>query len=108
MHFRTGDGRLTQLSPCERDTMVFVCRKGSTTIQSSFWRDFSVLINLITAENKAEGEFVVVPRLPVVVLFRRRLYNPYWSFYFFMVGVALMVLMLHFQAVLIVSGPLLS
>lgn len=57
---------------------------------------------------KQGWEFVVVPRLLVVVLFRRRLYHPYWSFCFFMVRAALMVLVQHFEAVLTVSGPFLS
>ena len=41
MHFRTGgDGRLTQLSRYERDTMVFVCRNGNTPSNPLFGKTF--------------------------------------------------------------------
>lgn len=57
---------------------------------------------------QGRGRVCGAAKVVVAVLFRQRLYNPYWSFCFFMVRVALMVLMRHFEAVLIVSGPLLS
>lgn len=75
MNLRTGgDGRLTQLSRYERDTMVFVRRKGTHHV--ILFLEILFSFNKFNHCRKQGQEFVVVPRLLVVALFRQRLYNP--------------------------------